>query len=64
MSTEPAAAPVPPERMIAAAEEAMAERFVAWNMQVAPAALRILAIDAINAARAASLTRMHGARHG
>ncbi|MFN0183049.1 MAG: hypothetical protein ACKVQR_04435 [Aquabacterium sp.] len=60
-STE--AAPAPPEYMIAAAEEAMAEDFVRWGMNIAPGAIRTLAVSAIKAARTSALNRRVGAPH-
>ena len=59
----PDPAPEPPGYMIEAAELAIAEKAVDWQLTLAPAALRQLAIVAINAARAAALARMHGERH-
>lgn len=61
----PAAAPAaePPAYMIEAAELAIAEKCVDWRLTLAPAALRRLAVVAINAARAAALAQMHGERH-
>jgi len=59
----PAAAPEPPAYMVEAAELAIAEKCVDWQLTLAPAALRQLAVAAINAARAAALAQMHGARH-
>lgn len=58
-----AGAAEPPEALIAAAEEALAELLIGWNMRVAPAAIRAMAVAAIKAARTAALARMHGARH-
>lgn len=64
--TAPEAAPAaaPPEELIAAAQVALAERLVHYGFNLAPAALRQLAIDAVSAARQAALERMHGSRHG
>ena len=52
-----------PEYMIAAAEEAMAEDFIRWGMNIAPGAIRTLATSAIKAARASALNRRVGAPH-
>lgn len=60
---ETAAPPDPPEYMIAAAEEAMAEDFVRWGMNIAPGAIRTLASSAIKAARTSALTRRLGDKH-
>lgn len=63
-AADQAPAPAPPEYMIAAAEEAMAEDFVRWGMNIAPGAIRTLATSAIKAARASALAQRHGGPHG
>lgn len=59
----PAAVPEPPAYMVDAAELAMAAHLVRWNLSMAPAALRTLAVDAIKAARAAALAQRMGSAH-
>jgi hypothetical protein len=49
--SEGPAVPEPPDYMIAAAAEAIAAKFVEWNMNIAPAAPTVLARLAIIAAR-------------
>ena len=66
-SVPPATVPpayVPPDEMIAAVELALTTRLAGWSLNLAPAALRMLAIDALTTARTTALARMYGTRHG
>jgi hypothetical protein len=59
----PAAVPEPPAYMVDAVELALHARLVHYGFNLAPAALRNLAVDAIKAARAAALAQRLGSAH-